>query len=113
MIVCNTKLSDHAKRYTECRGIEHIGGGHPPDRDLGAMIEAHKIYPVTLLKGVSQALAGNLARGGAVTLGQLVSLGTAESEKFGIDGGTMNSLQKRAKQLLARMPEREEHPGNI
>lgn len=38
MIVCNTKLSEHAKRYAKCRGIHHIGGGSPPNRNFNEFL---------------------------------------------------------------------------
>jgi hypothetical protein len=50
MLICNTKLSDHARRYASCRGIEQIGWGYPPGRDLQRMIDDKQFYPITLLK---------------------------------------------------------------
>jgi len=56
MIVCNTKLSNHAKRYAECRGIRLIGWGSPLNHDLRAMIEEKKLYPVTYIKDLNKGL---------------------------------------------------------
>ena len=50
LIVCNTKLSEHAKRYADCRGIRHIGWSSPPNHDLQTMIEEKKLYPITFLR---------------------------------------------------------------
>ena len=45
MIICNTKLSDHAKRYADCRGIKHISWSSPKNRDLQTMIEEKNCIP--------------------------------------------------------------------
>lgn len=105
MIVCNTKLSEHAKRYADCRGIDHIGWGYPPGRDIRALIEARQAYPVTLLKGLSPAVARGLALAGVVTLRQLVSADPkALAPGSGADNEALTSLQTKARQILSRVP---------
>jgi len=71
MIVCNTKLSDHAKRYSNCRGIGHIGWDHPEDQNLRSMIEGTQSYPVTIVGGVSQSVIARLAAAGFVMAKQV------------------------------------------
>ncbi|MDN7023361.1 restriction endonuclease [Methanoculleus sp. FWC-SCC1] len=73
MIVCNTKLSGHAKRYATCWGIEHIGWDHPADRNLRTMIEETGSYPVTILTGVTPAVRRQLAAAGFFTVRQLLA----------------------------------------
>ena len=68
LIVCNTKLSDHAKRYADCRRIEHIGWSSPKNRDLQTMIEEKKLYPVTFLKGLSADARQRLTSNGIILL---------------------------------------------
>jgi len=71
LIVCNTKLSEHAKRYADCRGISHIGWSSPPNSDLQTMIEEKKLYPITFLKGLNTETRNKLASNGVILLKQL------------------------------------------
>jgi hypothetical protein len=71
LIVCNTKLSDHAKRYADCRGIRHIGWSSPKNRDLQTMIEEKQLYPITFLKALNADVRQKLASNGLVLLKQL------------------------------------------
>jgi hypothetical protein len=50
MIVCNTKLSNHAKQYAQCRGIDHIGWKVPIAHGLDQIIEEKKFHPITLIR---------------------------------------------------------------
>ena len=71
LIVCNTKLSEHAKRYADCRGISHIGWSSPPNHDLQTMIEEKKLYPITFLKGLNAKTRNKLVHNGVILLKQL------------------------------------------
>lgn len=71
LIVCNTKLSEHAKRYATCRGIGHIGWDYPEERNLRTMIEDTGSYPVTIVSGVSPSVSTRLAGAGILTAKQV------------------------------------------
>ncbi|MCK8518627.1 restriction endonuclease [Methanoculleus sp. 7T] len=71
LIVCNTKLSEHAKRYATCRGIGHIGWDYPKVQNLRTMIEETQSYPVTIVAGVSPSIAARLAAAGTLTAKQI------------------------------------------
>jgi hypothetical protein len=73
LIVCNTKLSDHAKRYADCRGIRHIGWSSPNNRDLQTMIEEKKLYPITFLKALNGDARQKLTSNGLLLLKQLAA----------------------------------------
>jgi len=72
MIVCNTKYSDHAKRYGECRGILQIGWSSPPYHGLQEMIEENKLHPVTCLKALAKETREKLTSAGIILVKQLV-----------------------------------------
>jgi len=72
LVLCNTKLSEHAVRYADCRGISHLGWRDPPERGLEEIVELHKFYPVTLLRGVDQRTVERLGDAGIVLLKQLL-----------------------------------------
>lgn len=61
MIVCNTKLSDHAKRYATCRGIGHIGWDYPEEQNLKTMIQETQSYPITIISSIKPQVATKLA----------------------------------------------------
>ncbi len=73
MIVCNTKFSEYAKRYAECRGIKQIGWSLPPDNNLQTMIVEKKLYPVTYLKGLTIKTTERLSQAGIILLKQLAT----------------------------------------
>lgn len=101
LIVCNTKLSDHAKRYAECRGIHHIGWSYPPERDLRLMIEEKELYPTTYLKGLDAETREKLSSAGIILLKQLVGKDLGELKKeTGIRGEILELIVGDAKAIL-------------
>jgi hypothetical protein len=101
MIICNTKFSEHAKRYTECRGIHKIGWSSPPKRSLQTMIEEKKLYPTLCLRDLKPEEGGKLASVGVFLLKQLVSENPrALSVKTGIPEKTLALLIERANAVL-------------
>ena len=102
MIICNTKLSEHAKRYAKCRGIHHIGWSSPSDRDLQTMIEEKKLYPITYLKGLNTATRKKLASAGIVLLKQLTAKNPGELRReTGIHKETLKLIIKKARAILS------------
>lgn len=45
----NTKFSDHAKEYSIGKGIALTGWKYPPGKSLEKLIEAKKLYPLTVI----------------------------------------------------------------
>lgn len=72
MIVSNTKLSAHAKRYAVCWDIKHIGWDHPKDENIAGMLANKRLCPVTMIKGINARMRKNLVHAGIVTIGQLL-----------------------------------------
>ena len=100
MIICNTKFSDHAKRYAECRGISQIGWNSPPYRSLQTLIEEKKLYPITCLKGIRTTTKEKLASAGIILLKQLTEISPEELMKTGISKKTLDSMIKKARTLI-------------
>jgi hypothetical protein len=102
LIVCNTKLSEHAKRYADCRGIKHIGWSTPKNRDLQTMIERKKLYPITLLKGLKADTRKRLASNGIITLKQLTEQNpTALRRQTGLSKGKLEPILDKAEIILS------------
>lgn len=102
MIVCNTKLSEHAKRYAKCRGIHYIGWSSPVDRGLQTLIEEKKLYPMTYLKGLDSATEERLTCAGIVLLKQLAAKSVGELRReTGLAEETLESMVNKAKTILS------------
>ncbi len=72
LIVCNTRMTDHARRYAECVGMEHVGWKTPPGGGIDGMITEGGVYPVTILRSVERRERDALSNAGIVTLRQLL-----------------------------------------
>jgi hypothetical protein len=101
MIVCNTKFSEHAELYGQCRGIQQIGWSAPPDQNLRAMITGKKLYPVTYLSGLTAATRRKLASAEIVLLKHLTAANPETlRRKAGISKETLDSIIKSANAIL-------------
>jgi len=49
VIVCNSKISQNAKKYSNCIGQMVLSWRYPPKKSLEKIIEESKLYPVTIL----------------------------------------------------------------
>jgi len=102
LIVCNTKLSEHAKRYADCRGIRHIGWSSPPNHDLQTMIEEKKLYPITFLKGLNAETRNKLAHNEIILLKQLTEKTPTELRRqTGISKEKLGSIVGKARAILS------------
>lgn len=101
LIVCNTKLSEHAKRYATCRGIGHIGWDHPEEQNLKTMIEETQSYPVTIVAGVNSSVATRLAAAG-VLMAKQIAYGDAGTiaRDAGIPSQEVMLIAGRARAIL-------------
>lgn len=102
MIVCNTKLSEHAKRYANCRGISHIGWSTPKNKDLQTMIQEKKLYPTTFLKALNAQARHKLSTNGILTLKQLTERHPAELKRqTGLSIDKVESIVTSARAVLS------------
>ena len=98
MIVTNTKFSEHAKRYGECRNILQIGWSSPPYHGLQEMIEERKLYPITCLKSLRKQTREKLTSAGIVSLKQLIEREPEElANRTKIPKRSLLRLLKKAK----------------
>ena len=102
MIVCNTKLSEHAKRYANCRNIKHISWSSPKNQDLQTMIETKKLYPITILKGLNATTRNKLTSNNIILLKQLTERSIPELRRqTGISKEKLRSMVDSAKAILS------------
>ena len=101
LIVCNTKISDHAERYATCRDIGYISWKLPKEKNLEQVIEDGKLYPITLLKGVDMITQDRLIGKGIILVKQLIEMNENELvKKTGIEKTKARDLVRKAKELL-------------
>ena len=100
ILICNTKVSEHAKRYALCKGLEFIAWKFPPEKGLERIIEEYKLYPITFLKEIERNEAYKLADVDVVIVKQLLDDVEKISRKSGIGKNRILQLQKAAKIVL-------------
>ena len=72
MIVTNTRYSEHARRYGECRKILQIGWDSPFENNLQSIIEKDKLYPLSCLRDLRRENRIRLVNAGIVLVKQLL-----------------------------------------
>lgn len=103
LIICNTKLSNHAIRYAMCRGIDHISWSSPREMDLQTMIEKKRLFPLTHIKGLKISDKQKLSSAGIIILKQLTEKTPRELQKeTGIQKQTIEMLVSKAKLVLSQ-----------
>ncbi|UCH32208.1 MAG: hypothetical protein JSV05_02120 [Candidatus Bathyarchaeota archaeon] len=101
MIVCNTKFSEHARRYAECRGIQKIGWSSPSDQNLQTLIEERKLYPLSCLKDLDTKDREKLVSAGTLLMKRLVMKDPETiARRLRIPEKRLNSLNAMAQLIL-------------
>jgi hypothetical protein len=101
IIVCNTKLSWHAKRYTDCKGMLKIGWSTPRNRGLQDLIEDKKLYPIHCLRSLNRLTREALTSGGILLLQDLTSRDPDDlSKQVKIQRSQLDSLIREASTIL-------------
>lgn len=103
MIVCNTKFSQHAKQYAECKDLLHIGWREPPEHGLERMIEEKKLYPITFLRGLNKKERTSLLGEGIILLKHLITHDVNMlSKRTNIPRTKLHLLIKKSEEILSR-----------
>ncbi len=67
LLITNTKFTDTAVRYAECKGLELIGWEYPKKGNLLDLIEETKLHPITCLTTLTNTDKSNLLAKDIVT----------------------------------------------
>lgn len=81
LVISNTKLSAHGKRFCECKGISYIGWRYPEERGLERLIETKKLYPISIMRNLEEKERDKLVNAGIVLIKQIASLKPEELHK--------------------------------
>ena len=100
-VITNTKFTKAAIDYAACVGVELLSWDYPKQDNLYQMIEEHKLYPVTVLRGLSSGQKQSLLMQGVVLCEDLIQ-----------QPQILNGLQLSARKMEALISEaRQLSPG--
>lgn len=103
-VVTNTKLSEDAITYARCKGIKTIAWNYPDTGNLQDFVELPRMYPITLLKELSNEEKQQLLNNNIVLCCDLVKVSLEDlKDKFYINSDRL----KRAKESAAAICGRE------
>ncbi len=77
-LVTNTRLTSDAIAYADCVGLKSLGWKHPMDLSLEALVERNRLYPVTVLSGLSTREKNALVAAGVLLVKELLERKTGE-----------------------------------
>ena len=104
MVISNTKFSNHAKQYADCRGIVCMGWKAPSEQGLETMIEKKRFYPITLLKSLRKEDEKRLGDNGVVLLKQLVTYNFKDLlQRTNVPKDRLERLLREAREILTNL----------
>ena len=102
MVICNTKISEHAQQYAACKGILYTGWNYPARSSMEEMVRVKSLYPTTMMKNLDKTTVARLGDAGIITLKQLADSNVAElAAKANIDKQKLGFFVVKAKEILA------------
>jgi hypothetical protein len=104
MMVCNTKLSDHARLYSDCAGVHHIGWKSPPHNSLEELVKQKKLHPITMDRMLDTRTEAKLADSGILLLRELAEAEVRElSKRTRLKPDKVDRLASRARRIVAEL----------
>ena len=98
MIVTNTRYSEHAINYGRCRGILQVGWASPEVFGLRELVEKHRLYPLSCLRGINEKVRLRLVEAGIVVIKQLLEQDSRYIErKTDLPRETVLSIMEKAR----------------
>mgnify|MGYP000150217789 CR=1 FL=1 len=98
IIVCNTKFTEHAIRFAECKGIKLMAWRYPKSRGIEDIIRKGHLYPVSILKNLDNEEMYKLLDSGIILLMDLTKIDPSMS--IGIPRCRIIQLKRKAKKVL-------------
>jgi len=101
-LVCNTKFSEDAIQYSNCKDMRLIGWNYPENQGLGYLIEKNKLYPITMLTRLDADSLEKLANVNLVLVKDLVRISIKElSESSKIPKNKLKILSEEARGICS------------
>ena len=89
----NSKFSRDTIAYAECKGIKLLGWSYPAERNIKTMIEAHGLYPITILHSLDRYSQTRLSQAGMMLCKDLNRAGVTGLQRVGVQ-------RRRAQELV-------------
>jgi len=104
-LITNTKLTVDAIAYCQCKGIPAIAWNYPERDNLQDLVEGPKMYPVTILKSLSEQEKKRLIEKNIVLCRDLLTKSDSELSDALIRDESIKRAREDA-QLICPLPER-------
>lgn len=99
-LVTNTKFSSDAIKYGSCRGMRLIGWGYPKGGSLQEMVEAKRLYPITVLRTLDAASQRRFTAANLMLCKHAAELSPEElSEKTGLSRRRLAPIIEEIRQV--------------
>ena len=99
-LVCNTKVSNHAKKYAKCVNQHILSWKYPRNNSLERIIETNHLYPITILNVTSKEIPILLHHGVMLARDLLEYPELELSKKTGISITRIRNFQKLTRQII-------------
>ena len=100
IVFCNTKVSNHAKKYAKCIGQQIFSWRYPAAKSLEKIIEKHNLYPITILN-LSQKELGIFSESNIMVAKDLLRYDDEKiSRVTGISKKRIRNWQKLVEQIF-------------
>lgn len=96
----NTKFTDHAVRYAECKGLSLVGWNHPRKGNLEDLVQETGLHPLTSLTTLSQTEKRTLLDAGLVLCKDVASRRETLGD-FGIDKPKQKAVLEEIEHLCS------------
>ena len=97
----NTKFTEKAIAYAECRGIRLTGWNYPADKSLENLILDKKIYPLTVLPSIGRFSLERFAEKGLLLAQDLLPYSARDfSREFGLSAKDAEKISAEISRLL-------------
>jgi len=99
-LVCNTKFSEDAIQYANCKDMRLIGWNYPANQGLEYLIEKDRLYPITMLRKLDGDSLERLANVNLLLVKDLIRIDIKEiSQITKIPKSKLISLSNEAKEI--------------
>jgi Holliday junction resolvase-like predicted endonuclease len=100
-LICNTKVSTHAKKYAKCVAQQILSWRYPPNNSLENIIEKNHLYPITILNLNSKELE-IFSYNGIMLAKNLLNYSEYDlSKKTGINIKRIRNFQKLTQKIIS------------
>lgn len=101
LIVTNSKFTNQAIKYSNCKGIKLLGWNYPKNEGLEDLIDKYKLYPITILPSFKSYQAEIFKSEGVMLVDEILGLDIVKfSKKVNIPKNQLESLKREAEALL-------------